>query len=622
MPKARSVFSRQGGFPSAVVFVSIALLAILSYSNTFNAAFLFDDYDYIIGNNKNFMIESYWPPHGTRYFTYLSFALNYMAGGMDVRGYHAVNLAIHIANGSLVYILARQLMKSPRLSTSALPAFHIAALAALLFTAHPVQTEAVTYISQRFASLATLFYLSAVVLYLKWRLSEQGAARSVFYALSLVCVYAAQMTKEFSFTLPFVILSIEFAFFSGPQVRRLTNLIPFLFAMAVIPFMLFGPDIGHGVGSSVRSAQLRDLQIFSAHDYLMTQFRVIVTYLRLLALPIGQNLEHDYPLYRSILHPAVLVSFLFLLSLFIGAVCLFARFLRGGSGYLALIATGVLWFFTTISVESSIVPIKDVIFEHRLYLPGAGAAIAASAVIFLLFGLSKSPRAVRNGFAASIATLVLPLALATYERNKVWQNGVTLYEDAVAKSPEKERVRYNLAWSYHLSGDIDKAVAAYYDDLRLDPDKQKAHYNLGKIFMDRREYGRAKRHFGEAARIDPTDAYAYYNLASLYLFENDIDNAIKFYTKSVEAMPQYENANYNLALVLARKGDYEGAEYYLRTVLALNPSNADAIINLGRVYASKGERAKAREAFGMAIQARPELADLMAAEIRRLEQAE
>src|SRR3990172_12610186 len=269
MPKARSVFSRQGGFPSAVVFVSIALLAILSYSNTFNAAFLFDDYDYIIGNNKNFMIESYWPPHGTRYFTYLSFALNYMAGGMDVRGYHAVNLAIHIANGSLVYILARQLMKSPRLSTSALPAFHIAALAALLFTAHPVQTEAVTYISQRFASLATLLYLSGITIYLKWRLSERGSMRTALYALSLLFVYSAQMTKEMSFPLPFVILMIELAFFRGPYARRLLNLVPFLLAFSVIPFMLFGPQFGGGVGGKVAGAQLRDLPIFSAHHHIV-----------------------------------------------------------------------------------------------------------------------------------------------------------------------------------------------------------------------------------------------------------------------------------------------------------------------------------------------------------------
>src|SRR3990170_8218968 len=610
------------GSPPAAAAI-LALLAAAVYSNTFTSAFQFDDYLYVIDYCRTHGLASFWPPHGTRYLTYLTFALNYQAGGLDPAGYHAVNLLIHIINGVLVYLVAASIIRSPRLASTGLPAFHIALLAALLFTAHPVQTEAVTYITQRFASLATLFYLLALAAYLKYRADGQSfGAKAAFYMVALLSAYAAQVTKEISFTLPFVMLCVEFAFFKGPVWPRLLRLAPFLLAMAVIPWVLFGPGTGSAVGGEVMDLQLKDLRDISRHDYLVTQFRVIATYLRLLVLPVGQNIDYDYPMFHSLLVPEVLASFIFICVLFFGAVYLFFRFLRGGGAYLALISAGTLWFFTTISVESSIIPIKDLIFEHRLYLPGAGAAIAASAVIFLLFGLSKSPRAVRNGFAASIAALVMPLALATYERNKVWQNGVTLYEDAVAKSPEKERVRYNLAWSYHLSGDIDKAVAAYYDDLRLDPDKQKAHYNLGKIFMDRREYGRAKRHFGEAARIDPTDAYAYYNLASLHLFENDIGNAIKFYTKSVEAMPQYENANYNLALVLARKGDYEGAEYYLRTVLALNPSNADAIINLGRVYASKGERAKAREAFGMAIQARPELADLMAAEIRRLEQAE
>ena len=129
--------------------------------------------------------------------------------------------------------------------------------------------------------------------------------------------------------------------------------------------------------------------MFSAHDYLMTQFRVIVTYLRLLALPVGQNLEHDYPLYNSFFSPQC--SFVSIPLIPVRRGRLPVRALpEGGSAYLALIATGVLWFFTTISVESSIVPIKDIMFEHRLYLPGVGAAIAASAAIFLS-GLSKSP---------------------------------------------------------------------------------------------------------------------------------------------------------------------------------------------------------------------------------------
>ena len=593
----------------------IALAAAAIYSNTLSSPFLLDDHDYIINFSRLYPVESYWPPHGTRYFTYLSFALNYLAGGLDVRGYHLVNIAIHAANGILVFLMAGLLMRTPRMEGKGLPAFHIAALAALLFTAHPVQTEAVTYISQRFASLATLLYLSGITIYLKWRLSERGSMRTALYALSLLFVYSAQMTKEMSFTLPFVILMIELAFFRGPYARRLLNLVPFLLAFSVIPFMLFGPQFGGGVGGKVAGAQLRDLQIFSAHDYLVTQFRVIVTYLRLLVLPVGQNLEWDFPLFRSFLNPQVLASLLFILTLFIGAVYLFIRFLKGGSAYLALIATGALWFFTTISVESSVVPIKDLVFEHRLYLPSVGAAIAASAAIFLAAGRAPSWKAL----AAACVLLVLPLSIAAFQRNKVWQSGVALYEDAVKKSPDKERVRYNLAWEYHMAGEIDKAVAQYYEVLKIAPGKHKAHFNLGAIFMTRGDNGRAKTHFLEAARLDPKDPYVYNNLAAIYHNEKEIGRAIEMYRLAVQANPRYEDASYNLALALIESGEVEEAERHLLNVISINPSSADAMINLGRLYAKRGEKDRAREAFSMGIKARPELYDLMTAEIRRLE---
>lgn len=602
---------------TCIAATAIVLLATAVYSNTFTSPFLLDDHDYIINFSKLYPIESYWPPHGTRYFTYLSFALNFLAGGLDVRGYHLVNVSIHAANGILVFFMAGLLMRTPRLAGKGLPEFPVAVLAALLFTAHPVQTEAVTYISQRFASLAALFYLSSITLYLKWRLAEGGRLRHALYITALAFAYASQMTKEFSFTLPFVMLSIELAFFKGLPGRRLLNLVPFLLAMAVIPFMLFGPQIGHGIGGNVTGAQLRDLKIFSAHDYLMTQFRVVVTYLRLLVLPTGQNLEYDYPLFRSFFNGQVLASFTFLLVLFSGAIYLFIRFLRGGGGHLALISMGVLWFFTTISVESSIVPIQDLVFEHRLYLPSAGMSIAASAAIFFFAQRLPSWRVL----AGACVLFVLPLSIAAYERNRVWQSGVALYEDAVKKSPNKERVRYNLAWEYHMAGQTDKAAAQYYETLKIAPAKQKAHFNLAAIFMSRQDFEKAKFHFIESARLEPNDQYVWSNLASVYMAQKDLSRAIEMYRLAVKVNPRYEDASYNLGLALIEKGELAEAERYLLNVISINPASADAMINLGRIYAKTGKAEKAREAFAMAMRARPELADLLTAEIRRIEQA-
>ncbi|MBI2401073.1 MAG: tetratricopeptide repeat protein [Deltaproteobacteria bacterium] len=606
-----SRWTHTGSTPVAAAIC--ALLAAAVYSNTVTASFQFDDYLYVIDYCRTHGLESFFPPHGTRYLTYLTFALNYLAGGLNVAGYHIVNLSIHIINGVLVYLLAMSLIRSPRLAERDLPAFHIALLAALLFIAHPVQTEAVTYITQRFASLATLLYLLALTAYLKYRANDGKSfgAKAAFYIVALLSAYAAQVTKEISFTLPFVMLCVEFAFFKGPLLPRLIRLVPFMLAMAVIPWILFGPGTGSAIGGEVMDLQLKDLRDISRHDYLVTQFRVIMTYLRLLVLPVGQNIEYDYQMFHSILVPEVLASFVFICVLFFGAVYLFFRFLKGGGAYLALISAGTLWFFITISVESSIVPIKDLIFEHRLYLPAAGAAIVASAAVFFIAGrFSRAENAGRT-LAAACVLLVLPLSVSAYMRNGVWNSEVTLYEDAVAKSPAKERVRYNLAWAYHRAGELDKAIEHYNEDLRLAPEKDKAHYNLGLIYRDRGEKEKAERHFTEALRRKP-DPAGYYNLAMLYHSGGELDKAISSYEKAITGKPDYEDAHYNLGAALMDRGDLERAALHFSAVIRMNPASADALYNLGRVYAREGDRRRAALAFSEALRLKPGMAEARA----------
>lgn len=583
-----------------------ALAAAAVYSNTFTASFQLDDYLYVIDYSRTHALSDFWPPHGTRYLTYLTFYLNYSAGGLETWGYHAVNLLIHAANGLLVYLLAVSVMASPRLSGSALPAFPVALLASLIFVVHPVQTEAVTYISQRFASLATLLYLLAAVSYLRYRLAGRAGARAAFFAVALAATWASQVTKEISFTLPFVLVCLEAAFFTGPFLARLARLVPFLLAMAVIPWVLFGPgSAGPGVGGDVISLQLRDLAEISRHDYLVTQFRVMVTYLRLLVLPVGQTLEYDYPMYASLFVPGVLASFVFILFLFFGAVYLFLRFLKGASPFFAMISAGTLWFFTTISVESSIVPIKDLIFEHRLYLPMAGASVAVSSALFFAAGRLFPASGASKALIAACLVIVVPLGAAAWARNGVWKNEVTLYEDAVEKSPAKERARYNLAWAYHRGGQPDKAVEQYLESIRLNPGKDKAHYNLALIYRDMNEVGKAEQHFMEALRLSPGNPAGHYNLAMLYHINGNAGRAVEHYRRAIELKPDYEDAHYNLAMALMERGDFEGALSHLVSAVRINPGSADSLYHLGRAYAKTGDRRRASLALSEALRIRP-----------------
>ncbi|MDP2688983.1 MAG: tetratricopeptide repeat protein [Deltaproteobacteria bacterium] len=597
----------------------MAAFAFAAWSNTFASPFQFDDHLYVIDYCRRHGIGAFWPPYGTRYITYLTFAVNYRLGGLDVAGYHLVNLLIHVANGVLVYRLVTLTLETPRMkkASEGLSSFHIGVVAALLFTAHPVQTEAITYISQRFASLAALFYLLSLTLYIRWRLGQGGKAGVFIYIAAIASAVIAQKTKEISFTLPFMVVFYELAFFEGParSVKRLLPLLPFVSALAIIPLTVFGHDMGLGgagdaVGDNVRSVQVRDLTTLSRHGYLVTQFRVVVTYLRLLALPVGQNLDYDYPMFRSFLAPQVFASFLFLLGMFSAAVYGFIRSFRTGNAYIRLASLGVIWFFATISIESSIIPIKDIIFEHRLYLPSVGAAFSFAALAF--YAVSRLRGRWKVSFTTAAAALVLfiivPLTAASYRRNSVWKDEVTLHEDTVRKSPGKERAHYNLAWAYQRKGELEKAIVHYEENIRLKPDKDKAHYNLALIYQGRQgrgDAGRAMAHFREAVRLKPDNAVAYYNMAMLYWEKGEARAAVDAYNAAIAIDPAYGNAHYNLAWTYQSLGENRMAAAHYAEAIRLNPRSADAHFNLGRILADEKMPAEAAREFRAALSIDP-----------------
>jgi hypothetical protein len=340
-----------------------------------------------------------------RFVTYLTFALNYRFGGYSVVGYHIFNLAIHLINALLVYTLVllvfrTQVAQLPHSPGSAMNAaeirFRMAALfSALLFTAHPIQTQAVTYIYQRLTSLTTLFYLLSIVAYIKARLAglaaEQGAASrarlkaAAFYLASLICAILAMKTKEIAFTLPLMIALFEFVFFRSGFKKKMIFILPLLMTLVIIPISMMGLHKPLGELLSDISERTRVQTDMSRWDYLMTQMRVVVTYVRLIFFPAGQNLDYDYPVYHSFFDPSVFFSFVFLALLAGLGVYFLRRAKREASGpgspdfppiapfYYRLAAFGIFWFFLALSVESSFIPIVDVIFEHRVYLPSVGA---------------------------------------------------------------------------------------------------------------------------------------------------------------------------------------------------------------------------------------------------------
>lgn len=552
----------------------------LIYSNTFNVPFVFDDEAFILHNPtiRNFSDGALWQDlnYQKRFVAFFSFALNYRLHGFNVVGYHLVNLAIHLFTSLCVVWLVRLLLGTPRLREEKIAAHKniLALLSGWLFISHPIQTEAVTYISQRFESLATLFYVFSVCCYIKGRmLGGSSQKRFGFFFVSAVSMILGMLTKEIVFTLPLVLILFEGVFWGtavypqskggNPPTQKVYWIwLGSIFLVSLLFFSKFVLDIPTILN------QHNDVGITSG-KYFLTQLRVIIKYLRLLFLPLGQNLDYDFPLSLGLFNGPTLGSLLCLLALLFTGFKLTRRY--------TLVGFGILWFFLTLSITSSIVPILDVIFEHRLYLPSVGFVIAFCAGLFYLI------RNVRV-FVLCLGGIILIFSFLTYQRNAVWADDVTLWEDVVRKSPLKSRPYVNLGKAYRRRGDPQRAIAYYLEALRLkggnDRMKAQVYVNLGAAYSDLHKYQDEISCCLRAIDLDPQNPQAYSNLAYAYALTNNYEKALVYGKEAVKISPQFDEGLNNLGVVYGNMGQYENAAELFEQTLKVNPYFEKARINL------------------------------------------
>ncbi|MBF0560344.1 MAG: tetratricopeptide repeat protein [Nitrospirae bacterium] len=533
---------------SFVHIVCLVVLILIIYSNTFKAPFQWDEDKYIVNNQIIKDLHYFFNPSVTkgfefydgfvkRYVGYLTFALNYKVHGFAVTGYHIVNIVIHIANAVMVYLLILLTFRTPFMVTSLSRqnTRYIALFSSMLFAAHPIQTEAVTYVFQRFVPLVTFFYLLSLVAYIIFRLETDNQHKAVLcalYALTLLSATLAMKTKENAFTLPVVITLFEFCFFAGSIKKKLLYLAPILLTLAIIPLSLMSL-----AGTYHIDPRAGWTVAYSQKEYSFTQLRVIVTYLRLLFFPVNQNLCYDYPIFKSFFNLPVILSFVFLSALFgLGIYMVMQAKLKVEADteedktllmhlpVFRLMGFGILWFFITLSVESSIIPIPMLICEYRVYLPSVGIIFCAVTGVFLLKENLPSPtggkiiivtRASRQPtagdyckpYAGSLLVVVLVLAtvvlsVATYLRNDLWADDLKLWEDTVKKSPAKEQMHYNLGTIYRARNMLDKAIEQYLIAIKLKPDYAEA-FNLGLLYYKTGQMEKARKELITSLNIKP-----------------------------------------------------------------------------------------------------------------------
>jgi hypothetical protein len=473
-----------------LAFLLVSGAALLAYIPSFSVPFQFDDYARLLENVQmhqgNIWKGISWLGGGARLIPSFTMVLNYNLNGENTTGYHVVNFLVHLLTTLGVFQLALQLCATPLLRKSWLAEQRLvlATAAAFLFACHPIQTQSVTYIIQRTAAMATLFYVWSVVFYVSARNDQirraaRGSATKLVVAAGLaVC---AVLSKENAVTLPLTLLVAEGVFFGIRRSWRayvpfagtclLVLAIPVVWKVAtwqpMDPDLESVPLLQQILRSLFQHGESPDQRI-APIDYFLTQCTVLPLYLKLFIWPSGLNVDHDVAVVHGVSWVAG-AGFAMMTAL--------AAFGFFAARRWPLVGFGILWFFVTMSVESSILPITDVMMEHRLYLAMPGLVLVAATAFVGLFDRWR-PVAAGVGII-----LVLLLPSLTFARNQVWESAMSLWSDALSKSPNKARVHVNVGVAYHAEEKLDEAIHHYCRALEISPTINIARDNI-EIALD------------------------------------------------------------------------------------------------------------------------------------------
>jgi len=585
------------------LFLALLLgLTVIAYANTFNTPFVFDDIYQIAENENLHMTRLSWDQvtHATegkallRPLSAITMAFNYYFGGTDPIGYHLVNLFIHLSTGIFLFFLiiltfqvggfSRQIHFMGEASEVSDQIYLIAFFGVLFWLLSPVQTNAVTYIIQRMTSLAVMFFILTLLLYVKGRIKlrlEHTKTATAYFAGSFFCMLCAISSKEIAGTLPFVILLYEWFFFQN--LRSLKSKKGFL--LCVIALIIFfaiaytylGP---HPVKKILRSYGQWE---FTPKERLFTEFRVIAYYLSLIVFPHPKrlNLDHDYPLSETLISPmttgmaAVMIISLLLMTIYT------ARKYR-------LLSFCLLWFLVNLAIESSIIGI-EIIYEHRLYLPSIALYLAAVVLAY---------RYIPQKWISLTVLSIIALLLCswTYQRNQVWTNNVALWTDCALKSPRKARPWQNLGYSFSKNHNFAEAARYYQKSLEIEKDAD-TYYKRGYALRQLGHHVSAVEALLSALEMDYRKNGIQSQLAYEFAAIGEFKKSLKYYRSAVEQDPADRTARNNLHSLLNFVQKCQKPTPCVKQGIQKNPDNPALYFKLGTLYESKGQLEKASTAY-------------------------
>jgi thioredoxin-like negative regulator of GroEL len=495
------------------------VLAALPYLGSLGNAFAYDDLVTIVGN------QSIRPPVAWRFvFAYalfrpvvnVSYALDAIFWGPGPFGFHLTNLVLHVANTGLLFLLAWAVVLDRARARATLPQPRWAALTAMLFAVHPLQTEAVAYASARSELLCGFFTLLSLLAF-----RRAASVRRRWLWPAYLAMLLGLACKEIAAMVPLLAWGYDRLFLpEGPGARRrqLSVYLPPLVLIAILG----------GVRLSIYFGREASGASASVVSNLLLQIKVLWHYLALLIFPAGQSVIHEFREVDSVFEPGVLAAMAGLVALLFVAWRVRRRAPQ--------VSFGIVWFLLVLLPSSSLVPMAEPMAEHRVYLASVGFFFAVAGLAASIG--AKFPRVA----AVAAAVVIVILAAATVARTQVWKDPVTLWSDAAVKAPHTFAAHYALADALREKGDCKTAIPEYQQALQRVIDRPDGWTNLGICLAETGSLAEAEAAFQQALALDPKRAGLHFNLGMVARLRGDSAAAHQHFLDAVKLDPGHQGA--------------------------------------------------------------------------------
>ena len=539
-------------WPWAAALVALVIVFGV-YEPALNGAFVLDDrslmfmspdvaertFSQWITSNRPMLGFSYW--------------IDYQQNGAEPHAYHVTNVFMHLLTSVLVALICARFLTWVKVDGRRRDV--LAVFSGALFLLHPLQTESVAYVASRSETLSVFFCFAAFALFLY----KSDSAITWPRALAIVALFgAAVVTKEHTVMLPALVLLADY-FWKRGGLRK--NAV--LYGMIA----LAGAGGAAFVLRTLRSAStagfgLKDL---SPATYFFTQCRVIWMYVRLFLLPFGQNVDPDIPVSHTLIDHGAIAGLVGLLAV-VGAAWIYRK-------RWPLAAFGVFVFLLLLAPTSSFVPIRDVLAERRVYLPFLGLLLICLEFLRRL----RVEQIVWTGAAVAVVC-----AMLTYQRNQVWASPLTLWQDAVAKSPRKMRPRFQLAYAYYERRQCQQAAQNYEAASQLEPPGQELLIDWGLALNCAGRYQEAIYKL-QQAQLFRNNAHVHAEMGMVYAKNGRVQEALQELAQAEKINPRFEMTYVYRGNIAEVAGDRAAAALDYRRALVINPLNSAARDALVRV---------------------------------------